>query len=283
LDTAASDPIPHILDGVVLHLREIRIYIDRPDFTHNPSSCQASQLTSTLTGSGAVFDNPADDSRVSPANFFQLLNCRVLGFQPRLGVRLRGGTKRGDYPQLRVTFASRGPNDSNLKDIAVIIPRQQFLAQEHIRSICARPAFIAERCPKESVYGSAVAYTPLLDEPLRGNVYLRSSQGALPDLVADLHSGSIRIILEGHIGPGKNGGIRAFFSDLPDEPVERFVMTLYGGKRGLLVNSADICQRPPVSNVKAVAQNDIGAVFTSKLRGQCGKAKEGKKKAGGGK
>jgi hypothetical protein len=283
LDTAASDPIPHILDGVVLHLREIRIYVDRPNFTHNPSSCLASQLTSRLTGSGASFEDPADDSSASPANFFQLLNCRVLGFQPRLGVRLRGGTKRGDYPQLRVTFAARGPNDSNLKEIAVVIPRQQFLAQEHIRGICTRVAFAREQCPKDSVYGSAVAYTPLLDQPLRGNVYLRSSAAAIPDLVADLHSGEIRIVLEGHIGPGKKGGIRAFFTDLPDEPVERFVMTLDGGKRGLLVNSADICKVPPVSNVKAVAQNDIGAVFTSKLRGQCSKRGHEKAKAGGGK
>lgn len=105
LDTAASDPIPHILDGVVLHLKEIRIYVDRPNFTHNPSSCEASALTSRLTGSGASFENPADDSSATPSSFFQLLNCRILGFQPRLGVRLRGGTKRGDYPQLRVTFA----------------------------------------------------------------------------------------------------------------------------------------------------------------------------------
>jgi len=281
LDSAASDPIPHILDGVVLHLKEIRIYADRPNFTHNPSSCEASQLTSRLSGSGASFENPADDQVASPASFFQLLNCRVLGFQPRLGVRLRGGTKRGDYPQLRVTFASRGPNDSNLKDIAVVIPRQQFLAQEHIRGICTKPAFAREACPKDSIYGSASAYTPLLDQPLRGNVYLRSSEHRLPDLVADLHSGSIRIVLEGRIGPGKKGGIRAFFSDLPDEPVERFVMTLYGGKRGLLVNSADICKTPPVSNVKAIAQNNIGAVFTSKLRGQC--AKHGAKKGAGGK
>jgi hypothetical protein len=281
LDSAASDPIPHILDGVVLHLKEIRIYADRPNFTHNPSSCEASALTSRLTGSGASFENPGDDSVAFPGSFFQLLNCRILGFQPRLGIRLRGATRRGGYPQLRTTFAARGPNDSNLKDIAVVIPRQEFLAQEHIRSICTKPAFQRETCPKESIYGQAVAQTSLLDDPLKGNVYLRSSSGALPDLVADLHSGSIRIVLEGRIGPGKKGGIRAFFSDLPDEPVERFVMTLYGGKRGLLVNSADICQTPPVSNVKAIAQNNVGAVFTSKLRGQCGK--EGKKGKGGAK
>jgi hypothetical protein len=274
LDTAASDPIPHILDGVVLHLREIRIYVDRPQFTHNPSSCEPSQLESQITGSGGSFENPADDSHSAPTSFFQLLNCRVLGFQPRLGVRLRGSTRRRAYPELRVTFASRGPNDSNLKEIAVVIPRQEFLAQEHIRTICTRPQFQAGTCPASSIYGSAVAETPLLDQPLRGNVYLRSSSAALPDLVADLRSGSIRIVLEGHIGPGgKHGGIKALFTGLPDEPVNRFTMTLFGGKRGLLQNSADVCLEPPVSNVKAIAQNNVGAVFTSKLRGQCGKGK----------
>jgi hypothetical protein len=282
LDSRASDPIPHILDGVVLHLREIRIYVDRPQFTHNPSSCEPSTLESQITGSGVAFDNPADDSLSSPSSFFQLLNCRVLGFQPRLGVRLRGGTHRRAYPQLRVTFAARGPNDSNLKEIAVVIPRQEFLAQEHIEGICTKVQFNAGSCPANSVYGSAVAETPLLDAPLKGNVYLRSSSAAIPDLVADLRSGSIRIILEGHIGPGgKHGGIKALFTDLPDEPVERFTMTLYGGKRGLLQNSADICLEPPVSNVKAIAQNNIGAVFTSKLRGQCHKGKKGAKRGGG--
>ena len=276
IDSSASDPIPHILDGVVLHLRDIRVYIDRPEFTHNPSSCEPSRLTSIVTGSGADVGSRGDDTVATPSNHFQLLNCRILGFQPRLGVRLRGGTRRGAYPQLRVTFAARGPNDSNLKDIAVVIPRQQFLAQEHIRGICTRVQFAARACPANSVYGSAVAHTPMLDEPLRGKVHLRSSSGALPDLVADLYSGSVHIVLQGQIGPGKKGGIRAYFSNLPDQPIDRFTMTLFGGKRGLLVNSANICGKPPVSNVKAIGQNNIGAVFTAKLRGQCNKKKKKK-------
>lgn len=276
IDSSASDPIPHIIDGIVVHLRDIRVYMDRPEFTHNPSSCEPSHLTSTLRGSGASYADAADDSVLTVSEPFQLLNCRILGFQPRLGVRLRGPTRRGGYPELRTTFAARGPNDSNLKEIAVVIPRQQFLAQEHIRGICTKVQFAAGGCPANSIYGEAVGHTPLLDQPLRGSVYLRSSSGILPDLVADLHSGSVRIILEGNIGSGKNGGIRAFFSELPDEPLDRFVMTLYGGKRGLLANSADICGRPPVANVKAVAQNNIGAVFTTKLRGNCkGKGNKG--------
>ena len=152
------------------------------------------------------------------------------------------------------------------------IPHQEFLAQEHIEGICSRAQFDADTCPADSVYGSAVAYTPLLDDPLRGNVYLRCNPGhAIPDLVASLHSGAVRIVLEGRIGPGRKGGIEAFFSELPDQPLTRFVMTLYGGRRGLLQNSADICATPPVASVKALAQNNIGAVFRTKLRGRCGK------------
>ena len=52
-------------------------------------------------------------------------------------------------------------------------------------------------------------------------------------------------------------------------------MTLDGGKRGLLANSANICADPPLATVKALGQNNVGAIFTSKLRGQCGKGKQG--------
>jgi hypothetical protein len=279
IDAGSSDPIPHIIDGIPLHLRSVRVYMDRPEFTHNPSSCAASQLVSTLTGSGASFGNPADDSTATVSRHFQLLNCLTLGFRPKLGLRLRGGSKRGDHPSLRATFAARGPQDSNLKDMSVSMPHALFLAQSHIKEICTRPQFAQERCPRNSQYGTAVARTPLFDEPLRGGVFLRASDNPLPDLVASLRSGSIRIVVEGKIGPGRHGGILTRFQDVPDAPINRFTMTLFGGKRGLLENSLNICAKPPLASVKALGQNNIGAIFTTKLRGQC-KAKKGK---GGGK
>jgi hypothetical protein len=283
IDAGASDPIPHIVDGIPLHLRDIRVYMDRFQFTRNPSSCAASQMLSTLTGSGVNFDNPADDSTATVSRHFQLFNCLTLGFEPKLGLRLRGGSKRGDYPSLRATFASRGPQDSSLKKIGVTMPHAMFLAQEHIKEVCTRPQFDAERCPAGSVYGKAVAHTPLFDVPLRGDVYLRSSNNKLPDLVASLRSGEVRIIVEGRIGPGKHGGIEAFFDELPDAPIDRFTMTLLGGKRGLLTNSSNICKSPPLASVKALAQNNIGAIFSSKLRGQCKKKQGAKGKGKGGK
>jgi hypothetical protein len=273
IDSSASDPIPHIIDGIPLHLREVRIYMDRFQFTHNPSSCEASQLESRLTGSGATFQNPADDSVATVAKHFQLLNCLTLGFKPKLGLRLRGSSRRGGFPSLRATFASRGPKDSNLKRIEVEMPHSLFLAQTHIRTVCTKAQFGAEKCPKGSIYGKATAKTLLFDTPLRGNVYLRSSDRKLPDLVADLHSGAIRIVVEGRIGPGKHGGILTFFDDLPDAPLDSFTMTLGGGRHGLLQNSVDICANPPLATVSALGQNNIGARFSSVLRGQCAKAK----------
>jgi hypothetical protein len=277
IDSGASDPIPHIRDGIVLHLRDIRIYMDRYQFTHNPSSCEPSALESTLSGSGASFEGSADDSTATVAKHFQLLNCLTLGFKPKLGLRLRGGSHRGDFPQLRASFVSRGARDSNLKRIGVTMPHSLFFAQEHIHAVCSRVQFAAERCPEDSVYGQAVADTDLFDTPLRGKVYLRSNPThTLPDLVADLYSGSVRIVAEGQIGPSGQGGINAFFDNLPDAPIESFTMTLYGGKRGLLVNSTDICNSPPLASVKALGQNNIGAIFSSTLRGQC-KHKRGKR------
>lgn len=273
IDSRASDPIPHILSGIPLHLRDIRVYMDRPEFTRNPTSCEASALSSTLTGSGARLGDSSDDSTATVTEHFQLLNCLTLGFRPRLGLRLLGGARRGAYPGLRAVFRARR-GDASLRRIAVTMPRALFLAQNHIRTICTRVQFAAQNCPSGSVYGRAAAQTPLFDEPLRGPVYLRSSESKLPDLVASLRSGQVRIVLEGRIGPSQGGGIRAFFDNLPDAPVDRFTMWLRGGRHGLLVNSVNVCRRPPSASIKALGQNNRGAIFTTELRGKC----EAKKK-----
>ena len=66
-----------------------------------------------------------------------------------------------------------------------VLFHSEFLAQEHIRTICTRVQFNAgagngAQCPKGSVYGKAKAISPLLDEPLKGPVFLRSSNHELP-------------------------------------------------------------------------------------------------------
>jgi hypothetical protein len=272
IEAGSSDPIPHILEGIPLHLRDVRVSMDRFQFTRNPTSCQPSEMISTITGSGANPASSADDSSVTVSRHFQLLNCLELGFRPNLGLRLRGATRRNGNPALRAVLQAR-PGDASMKRITVDMPKALFLAQDHIREICTRVQFQAEKCPTDSVYGEAVVYSSLFDEPLRGPVYLRSSSNRLPDLVASLRSGEVRIVLEGRIGPTGSGGIRAFFDNVPDAPIEAFVMQLNGGERGLLANSVNICRHPPTASVKALGQNNRGTIYTTRLLGKCKKAR----------
>jgi hypothetical protein len=54
---------------------------------------------------------------------------------------------------------------------------------------------------------------------------------------------------------GKSGRIRNVFYPVPDVPVSKFVLTMKGGKRGLLVNSRNLCIAPSFSKVNLTAQN----------------------------
>jgi hypothetical protein len=283
IDSGGTDPIPHIRAGIPIHLRDIRVYISRPNFMVNPTSCEPFSTASTLTGSGASFANPADDVPATVSDPFHVLFCSSLGFAPRVALKLKGGTKRGDYPQLQAVVTPR-PGDANISSAAVTLPPSEFLAQNHIGTVCTRPQMEAEACPAKSVYGRASALTPLLSEPMQGPVYLRSNGGErpLPDLIAVLHGRGIRVLLEGHID-AVHGGLRGSFEGLPDAPLTKFTMTLDGGKRGLLVNAANICTATGPGTARLIGQNNTGEALKPRLEVRCGGHKKGKSRHRGGK
>jgi hypothetical protein len=275
IDSAGSDPIPHIIDGIPIHLRDVRVHIDRPGFTVNPTSCERASVASRLGGSGLRFSDPADDSTAIAAAPFQAFNCGALRFAPRLGLRLRGGTRRGDYPSLRAEVRPR-PGDANIARAAVTLPPSEFLAQNHLDTICTRPQFARDACPGGAVYGHARAFTPLLGEPLEGPVYLRSSDNPLPDLVAALRGGGAGIAIDvvGRID-AVHGGLRGSFDVLPDAPVTRFVMRLNGGKRGILANAEDLCGAPQLAKARLVGKNNLGEKLKTRVQVRCPKHRGG--------
>jgi hypothetical protein len=282
IDSQASDPIPHIIGGIPLHLRDIRVYISRPEFTINPTNCDSTTATSTLTGSSPPFANPKE-STSSINNFFQVTNCSSLGFAPKLSLKLLGGTKVSDFPRLRATLHER-PGDANIGRAAVALPHAEFLAQGHLKNFCARKLFVAHSCPKGSIYGHARAFTPLLAEPLEGPVYLVSGMGhLLPDMVVALQGkDGLEVDLDGRVDSIR-GGMRATFESLPDAPASKFLLTLFGGKRGLLVNSAPTCAAKRTASVRFVGQNNTGYAPVVPLENQCGshKGKKHQRKGGG--
>jgi hypothetical protein len=276
VDAAGSDPIPHIIAGIPVHLREIRVYVDRPGFTLNPTSCKPTATASTVLGSGLDFASEADDNPVTVSTRFQAADCASLRFQPRLSLHLKGKTKRGGNPSLRAIMEPRAGN-ANASRISVALPHSEFLDQGHIRTICTRVQFNAgagngAQCPAGSVYGHARAFTPLFSEPLEGPVFLRSSEHPLPDLVLALH-GLVDIDAVGRID-SVHGGIRNTFDFIPDAPITKVVVDFQGGRKGLLENSTDICRGRHLATVESTGHNGRKYSFRTPLRPKCGKGRK---------
>ena len=266
--TAVSDPLPRILSGIVLDVRDIVVDLDRPNFTLAPTSCEPKSVSATVTGtSGATAD---------VSQRFQLGGCASLRFKPKMTLKLKGGTRRGAHPALKTVVSyPPGAGYANTAKASAALPHSEFLDQAHIRTICTRVQFAADACPKASIYGKARAITPLLDKPLEGPVYLRSSSHPLPDLVAALH-GQIDVVVAGRVD-SKNGGVRASFEAVPDAPITKFVLEMQGGKKGLLVNSRNICKHTNRVTAKFTGQNGKAVEFRPVLKAvNCKAKKKGK-------
>lgn len=256
VDGANSEPIPHILAGIPLRVRDVRVNTDRPKFTLNPTNCKPFATIGLIWGGGSAVFSTLDDLPVPVSDRFQAANCAGLGFKPRIKFTLTGGTSRGDHPALKTVVTPR-PDDANFGRAVVTLPRSAFLDQAHIRTVCTRVQFAAEACPPGAVYGSAKAWSPLLDEPAEGPVYLRSSNNKLPDLVMALKgppAARVDVELTGRIDSHK-GGIRASFEAIPDVPVSRFVLAMQGGKKGLIVNSRNLCAAKSRATARLTGQN----------------------------
>ncbi len=241
VDGAASDPIPHILAGIPLKLRDLRVSTDRPQFTINPTSCAKEQAKATLFGDYLDVFNPADDVPVSLTDRYQAASCASLQFKPKLSLTLKGGTRRSAFPALNAELTAR-PGDANVAGAVVTMPPSLFIANAHIANPCTRVQFNADACPPSSVLGTAKAYTPLLDQPLEGPVYFRSNGGErlLPDVVADLH-GQFRFTLVIGILKSRNARITTKVLNAPDVPASKVTLSLAGGKKGLLENNENLC------------------------------------------
>src|SRR6185295_18801837 len=173
------------------------------------------------------------------------------------------------------------PGDANTRSVQVALPKSEFLDQSHIGTVCTRVQFAADQCPKASIYGTVTAQTPLLDSPLQGNVYLRSSEHELPDLVMDLRGpASLPIHLEAAARiDSVKGGIRTSFEFVPDAPITRVVLKMKGAKKGLLQNSRDICSRTFKAAAALSAHNGRTFEAQPEMQARCkGAARKGKGK-----
>jgi len=268
---AVSDPIPHVFGGALLDIRSISVKLDREKFALNPTNCSPMAVAGNLRGGGANPLDPAAFSSFPVSAPFKVNGCENLDFKPRLYMRTFGGTRRAKSPKLRAILVARD-GDANIGRAAVTLPKPLILEQASLANVCTRVQFAANDCPKDSVYGYATAETPLLDGPLQGPVYLRSSSHELPDMVAALH-GQVDIDLDGRIDSVKRR-LRTTFAVVPDVPVSKFTLTVRGGKKkGLLVNSTDLCAKKYRVIARFTGQNGKKTSQKPKLRTPCKRKK----------
>ncbi len=262
----AGDQIPHIVKGIVVHVRDIRVYVDRSGFTKNPTNCYPLALSAGIVGSGQDFVNPADDPTAGVSNPFQVANCANLAFKPSFNVSTSGKTSKANGASLTVKLAY--PNapqgtQANIHLVKVELPVQLPSRLTTLQKACTAAQFKANPagCPAASVVGHAKAITPILPVPLEGPAYFVSNGGeAFPNLIIVLQGYGVTIDLVGSTFINKAGITSSTFKTVPDQPVSSFELTLPQGPYSALAANGNLCSLTKTMRVKQQV--------TVKLRGR---------------
>jgi hypothetical protein len=128
--------------------------------------------------------------------------------------------------------------------------------------------------------GRARAVSPLLNDPLVGNVYFvknvrRSSSGnlirTLPMIVVALR-GEIAVNLTGKSNTTADGRLVNTFDDVPDAPISQFNLDVEGGRNGILAvtrnrrSKIDLCARPKSHVAEAEMDGHNGRRYDREVR-----------------
>jgi hypothetical protein len=262
--SADSEVVPSIIGGVPIRMRSIQVNIDKPSFMINPTNC--SKFAVATQGVG-------DQGKV--ANFsspFQAINCATLPFKPRMTITQTGGgktTRRNQDPSLRFDLYTRH-GDDNLKSVGVTLSKAFEIDQRHLGNICSKAQLAREHCAGRQAIGTVSAATPLLDKPLTGLAYAVSGYGKLPHL-AFILGGQVTLIPEAKTTSVEGGHVKTEVPVIPDAPIGHFDLTLYGGKRGYIINSRSLCAAPVVSKIEMTAQSGKVYVQRPKAKVACGR------------
>jgi hypothetical protein len=264
--SAFSETMPQIIGGIPIRMRSIQVNIDRtdsqgkPNFTINPTNCNPLSVDSQGIGDQGTIANFF--------SYFHAVNCRSLGFKPKMTVREVGrkGTSRGANPQLQFDLNTR-PGDANIKSLAVTLPQAFEIDSTHLGNLCTEKLLVETRCAGKQEIGEASTTTPLLDQPLTGNVYAVSGSGNLPRL-AFLLDGQVNLLPRAESRQtGK--GLRTTVPVVPDAPIGHFHLIVFGGRHGYLQNTRNLCSHPPVIIVEYTAQSGRTHTQSVKLKAAC--------------
>jgi hypothetical protein len=249
--TIDADPLPQVLQGIPLRLREVAVAIDRNNFFFNPSTCAPLAIHGTLT---------AVDGTVQEADApFQATGCDGLAFTPSLSAVADGRTSANSGAGLKVTL-TQPPGQANVKSVSVQLPKNFTARGTTVAGACPEATFATNpaACPNARV-GTVHAVTPLLSGPLDGPVYLVAHKTGLPTIEALMSGQGLNIDLSGTVTFAATG-ITSAFNAVPDVPITSFVLDLPRGPHSALSAAKGVCNGALSMPATIVGQN--GATIT---------------------
>ncbi|MEX0992551.1 MAG: hypothetical protein WDZ37_01005 [Solirubrobacterales bacterium] len=240
-DTATTETasIPTVFKGVPVQIRRIEVDVNRDNFLLNPSGCDAREFKGEFTGSLDFF--PVEPlAKSSTAVPFQPTGCDKLPFDPKLQFIAgeKGQTDARDNPPVKAIY-TQGPGQAALRSSRVAIPgvlRPNLRSVQRLLCQAATP----RTCPASSRVGIATIDSPLLSEPLTGNLFLLQEPGKILPRLAISTQGAVSVDIQSR---NVIEGIKTvnYFDVVPDVPLAKTEFSFFGGPNGLLSSFDDLC------------------------------------------
>lgn len=237
----------------------------RRPFITAPPRCDSELTTDIRVKSWQTGEEDAAES-TQPA----LSGCDALTFTPSITVTPR--ETEADQPagydvDLEIPQGADDPDGkatAHLKKATVTLPEGVAISPSSATGLegCAAAdtalgTLGAPKCPEASKIGTVKVTTPLLEDPLDGEIVLRSPEpGRLFRLLLVAHGPGIELKLPGEIYPdAQTGRITAVFDNNPQLPFSKLELSFKGGSRAPLVNPKTCGEKTATSELTSYAGN----------------------------
>jgi len=267
--TVKSDPLPTIIQGIPLRMRQVSVKVDRPKFVINPTNCAKQSISGSFAATNGEISNQATE--------FAMGGCAALDLRQKLAFRLTNKTQMtdGKHPGINASLTAPA-GGANLKKVQVMLPLSLALDPDNANGLCKPEQRVALNCPKTSIVGTATAKS-VLPHDLTGPVYFveglrKNAKGrtvkTLPKLWIPLSADGVTIDLDASSTVDSINRLVTTFDNIPDAPITSFALKIAGGKHGILVVSGKpgVCKRDKGFALRFTGQN--GLVTTSHVDGK---------------
>jgi hypothetical protein len=216
-----------------------------------PGSCAGDALQTMA--SVESWQEPGNQIEPPPASSPAVTGCERLDFSPSLDVRPAPEAATAESPTgLNVDLkipreeSMDGLAEADLERMALTLPAGMAISPSVASGLGAcTPSEIELRgssppsCPDSSKIGEAEVRTPVLEDPLKGAVYLaqpETFEESLVGLYLVVEGSGVAIKLGGKatLDPD-TGRVTLTFEDSPQQPLSEIKLSLYGGPRAALM------------------------------------------------